>query len=289
MKVLVTGATGTVGSAVVGDLLKRGAGVRAFTRKQPQPGVFDSAVEVAIGDLLDPQAVAAAMDGVDKLFLLNAVMPDELTQALIPIGLAKRAKLKHVTYFSVFKPDPFPDVPHFASKMAVEKALAASDLSWSLLRPGYFFQNDLALKDPITRIGLYPQPIGETGIAALDVRDIAEAAAITLLEDGHAGRAYDLVGPENLSGPGAARVWSGLLGKEVRYAGHDFDAWESQMRSFMPDWAAFDLRSMFQAFHERGFASDPAQVDRFTKLLGRAPRSYADFAAETFETWSTAR
>ena len=86
MKVLVTGATGNVGSGVVAELLKRGTDVRALIRKPEDAHKLPARVEVAIGDLLDPVAVEEAMKGVDKLFLLNAVTADELTQALITFG-----------------------------------------------------------------------------------------------------------------------------------------------------------------------------------------------------------
>ena len=86
MKILVTGGTGNVGSAVVAKLLKRDVEVRVLARKQPEAGKLRAGVEVAIGDLLDPVAVEQAMQGVDKLFLLNAVVTDELTQALIALG-----------------------------------------------------------------------------------------------------------------------------------------------------------------------------------------------------------
>jgi len=107
MKILVTGGTGNVGSGVVKELLKRGAAVRLLSRKQPEASKLPANVEVTVGDLLDPASVEQAMKGVDKLFLLNAVVADELTQALIAYGLAKRAGLRHVTYLSVFKADQF--------------------------------------------------------------------------------------------------------------------------------------------------------------------------------------
>jgi uncharacterized protein YbjT (DUF2867 family) len=285
MKVLVTGGTGNVGGAVVNELLKRGAEVRVLARKQPEIGKLPAGVEVAIGDLLDPVSVEQAMRGVDKLFLLNAVVADELTQALIAYGIAKRVGLKHVTYLSVFKVDQFRDVPHFASKLAVENALREFGVPYTILRPGYYIQNDVNLKDALTGPGVYPMPIGTVGIAAADVRDIAEAAAISLTEDGHDGQTYDIVASAMISGPGNAALWSQLLGKEINYTGHNFDQWEQGMRTRMPSWSAFDLRMMFQGYFDRGFASTETEVARLTKLLGRAPRIYEDFAAETAASW----
>src|SRR6185437_9065875 len=136
----------------------------------------------------------------------------ELTQALIAYGIARRVGLKHLTYLSVFKVDQFRDVPHFASKLAVENALREFGLPYTILRPGYYFQNDVNLKDALTGPGVYPMPIGTTGIAAADVRDIAEAAAITLTEVGHDGQTYDIVGSATITGPGNAAIWSNLLG-----------------------------------------------------------------------------
>ena len=285
MKILVTGATGNVGSLVVTELIKRGAEVRALVRKQPDAGKLPAEVEVAVGDLLDPVSVEKAMQGVDKLFLLNAVVTDELTQALIAYGIAKRIGLKHVTYLSVFKVDEFRDVPHFASKLAVENALREFGVPFTILRPGYYIQNDINLKGALTGAGIYPMPIGTAGIATADVRDIAEAAAISLTEQGHDQQTYDIVGPTLISGPGNAALWSKLLGREIKYTGHNFDQWEQSMRANMPSWSAYDLRMMFQGYFDRGFASTETEVARLTKLFGRAPRSYEDFAAETARLW----
>jgi uncharacterized protein YbjT (DUF2867 family) len=259
--------------------------VRVLARKQPEAGKLSAGVEVAIGDLLDPVSVEQAMQGVDKLFLLNAVVTDELTQALIAYGIARRVGLKHVTYLSVFKVDQFRDVPHFASKLAVEGTLREFGIPYTILRPGYYIQNDATLKDALLGAGVYPMPIGTAGIAAADVRDIAEAAAISLTEDGHDGQTYDIVAPTMISGSGNAALWSKLLDKEIKYTGHNFDQWEQGMRSRMPSWSAYDLRMMFQGYFDRGFGSTETEVVRLTKLLGHAPRSYEDFATQTAATW----
>jgi uncharacterized protein YbjT (DUF2867 family) len=287
MKVLVIGGTGNVGGMVVKELLKRGAEVRVFSRERSEEGKVPAGVEFALGDLLDPVSLEQAMQGVDKLFLLNAVVPDELTQALIAYGIARRAGVKHVTYLSVFRVDQFRDVPHFASKLTLESALREFGVPYTILRPAYYIQNDARLKDALTGPGIYPMPIGTAGIAAVDVRDIAEAAAISLTQNGHEGQTYDLVGPTLISGPGNAATWGRLLGKEIKYTGHNFDQWEKQMRTNAPSWSAYDLRMMFQGYFDRGFASTEAEVARMTTLIGHSPRSYEDFAAETAKAWKS--
>jgi len=283
MKVLVTGGTGKVGTEVVSALLRRGASVRVLTRKKEAE--LAAGVEAAIGDLMNPDSVRAALDGIDKLFLLIANAADELTQALLTYALARQARVEHLTYLSVYQAERFPEVPHFIGKHAVETALRAFEVPFTILRPGYFFQNDAALKDPLTGPGLYPTPIGTAGIAAVDIRDIADAAAVSLTTDGHAGKTYNLVGPAPLSGPGAAAVWADALGKPVRYADLPLDAFEGQLRQMLPAWLAMELRLMFQGYQERGFAPAAADVAALTTLIGHAPRRYEDFVHETAIAW----
>jgi uncharacterized protein YbjT (DUF2867 family) len=299
MKILVTGATGRVGSEVVKALLQRGAGVRALTRKQPKPGTFPSAVEIALGELSDPVSIAEAFKGVDKLFLLIAGVPDEIVQALIAYSLSKKTGLKHVTYLSVFKADQFLEVPHFAAKYAVEEAIRAGRMPYTILRPAYFVQNERGLKAALTGAGVYPIPAGNQGVAVVDVRDIAEVAAISLTEEGHEGKTYDQVSSDMLTGPYAAATWSKLLGKEITYAGHgDFDNFEAQLRktgnpmretgtpmNTRPGWLAHDLRLMFEGFVERGFRNTEDQTSRFAALLGYPPRTYSDYAEELVTEW----
>ena len=283
MKILVTGGTGRVGSEVVKELQKRKADIRLLVRKNDAP--TPTGVDAVIGDLIDPVSVEKAMAGVDKLYLLNAVLPDELTQGLIAYDLAKKLKLRHVVYHSVFRVERFKDVPHFASKLAIESALREFDVPFTIIRPNYFMQNDVTLKDALTKAGIYPMPLGQAGISAVDVRDIAEAAAIALTSDGHFGKTYNLNGPEVVSGPKAAAIWSKVLGKEIRYSGDDMDAFEEQMRKRAPSWSAFDIRMMFQGYLERGFVAEDGDLETLTKLLGHAPRRYEDFARETFSKW----
>jgi uncharacterized protein YbjT (DUF2867 family) len=283
MKVLAIGGAGNVGSEVVKELLKRQVQVDVLVRKEGAK-VTEGARAVT-GDLLDPVSVEKALQGADKLYLLNAVTPDELTQGLIAYNLAKKAKLKHIVYHSVFRVDRFKDVPHFASKLALEDAMREFNLPFTIIRPNYFTQNDLGLKDPLMKAGIYPMPLGPVGVSPVDVRDIAEATAIALTTEGHVGKTYNLNGPDVISGPAAASIWSKALGKEIRYAGHDMDSFEKQLRERGPAWSAFDLRMMFQGYIQRGFAAEDGDIETLTKLLGHTPRKYADFAGEAARAW----
>ncbi|MGA2096303.1 MAG: NmrA family NAD(P)-binding protein, partial [Candidatus Acidiferrum sp.] len=204
---------------------------------------------------------------------------------LIAYGLAKKLKLSHLVYHSIFRAEHFKDVPHFAAKLAIESALREFDVPFTVIRPNYFIQNDATLKDALTKTGIYPMPLGPVGISAVDIRDIAEAAAIALTSDGHLGKTYNLNGPEVVSGPQAASIWSKVLGKEIRYAGDDMDAFEEQMRKRAPSWSAFDIRMMFQGYLERGFIAEDGDLATLTNLLGHVPRRYEDFARETSLNW----
>jgi uncharacterized protein YbjT (DUF2867 family) len=284
MKILVTGGTGKVGTELVKALQSRGASVRVLSRNKDAK--LAAGVEAAVGNLLDPDSVRKALEGVDKLFLLVANAADELTQALLAFNVAREAKVKHLTYLSVYQAERFPDVPHFIAKHTVETALRAFEIPFTTLRPGYFYQNDAALKSPIAGAGLYPVPLGTAGVAAVDVRDIAEAAALSLTTDGHAGKTYNLAGPNPLSGPGAASTWTKVLGKPVRYAEPSFDEFEKQLRQMLPVWHAMELRLMFQRYRERGFTPAAADVAELTRLFGRSPRPYEDFVRESAAAWA---
>jgi len=283
MTILVTGSTGKVGSALLKELGKHNVTVRALVRKPDAK--LPAGVEAVVGDMLDPVSVEKALEGVDKLYLLNGVTPDELTQGLITFGLAKKRKLKHIVYHSVFKAEHFKDVPHFASKVVIESALREFDVPFTIIRPNYFFQNDLSLKSPLMEAGVYPMPLGKPGISAVDIRDIAEAATIALTTGGHYGKTYNLNGPEILSGTKAAAIWSTQLGKTIRYPGENLDAFEEQLRKKGPSWAAYDFRMMFQGYLERGFVASDEDLKTLTALLGHAPRRYEDFAKETALEW----
>ncbi|MEZ2294861.1 SDR family oxidoreductase [Variovorax sp. RCC_210] len=285
MTILITGASGNIGRQVVQQLVERGAAVRALVR-DPSKASFPAGVEVVQGDLLDVQALRRALAGVSTLFLLNGVVPDEFTQALVTLNLAREAGMERVVYLSVIHSDKYLNVPHFAGKFGVERMLEQMGFGATILRPAYFMQNDLTIKDAVLGHGVYPMPIGAKGLAMIDTRDIAEIAAVELLERDTSQqlplKRINLVGPDTLTGADVSGIWSAVSGRAVAYGGDDTAGFEKNLLNFMPGWMAYDMRLMSERFLSDGMVPQAGDVERLATLLGRPLRSYREFASEAF-------
>lgn len=289
MTILVTGSTGRIGSQIIEQLAGSGVDVRALTRA-PEKADFPAGVTAVKGDLLDADAMRAALAGVKTLFLLVSNAPDELTQAINTLGLAREAGVQGIVYLSVTRSRAYTDVAHFIGKYAVEMMIEQLDLPATILRPSYFFQNDVQLQAPLTQAGLYVSPVGDKGVSMVDVRDIADAAFIELLRRERASAAlprvtYELAGPDALTGSALAGIWAETLNRDVRYGGNDLDAFENNLKAFAPAWLAYDLRAMMRRYQTDGAVAMPDDIARLTDLLGRPPRSYRDFARDTAAQW----
>ena len=284
MSILVTGATGTIGSLVVQGLAGAGAQFNAFVRT-PRKQSFPAGAKEVVGDLTDVPSLRAALSSVRTLFLLNAVTPDEVTQALVALNLAREAGIERVVYLSVIHADKFTNVPHFTGKHTVERMIESLDIPATILRPAYFMQNERMVQQVIQGYGVYPMPIGSTGVAMIDARDIADIAVAELLRRDRAlaplpRATLELVGPERLTGESVAKIWSAALGREVTYGGDDVAAFEGQMASFGPSWLAYDMRLMMAGIQKFGMHGADGAADRLQAMLGRPLRKYTDFVKE---------
>ncbi len=284
MSILVTGGTGTVGSQVVRELVARGASVKVLTR-DPAKAKLPAGVTAVQGDLTQPETVRRVFNDVDAVFLLNGVSITEAHEGLLAVSGMKLSGVKRLVYLSVHQVDKAAWLPHFGAKVGVEEGIKRSGIPFTILRPDNFFQNDYWYKDVILQYGIYPQPIGDVGTSRVDIRDIAEAAAIVLTSPGHEGQTYDIVGPDVLTGESVASAWSRALGKPVKYGGNDLDAWEAQSLQYLPAWMVFDFRLMYAHFQKNGLKASPEALARITKLLGHAPRSFDAFVTETAAAW----
>jgi uncharacterized protein YbjT (DUF2867 family) len=284
MSIFVTGATGTVGSLIVERLAAAGADVKALVR-QPGKVRFPPGVTEVVGDLTDVASMRAGLSQVRTLFLLNAVTPDEVTQALITLNLAREAGIERIVYLSVIHADKFTNVPHFTGKQTVERMIERLDMPATILRSAYFMQNERMVQQVIEGYGVYPMPIGAAGVEMVDARDIADIAVAELLRRDRASAplarvTLDVVGPETLTGQGAAKVWRDALGRDVAYGGDDVAAFEAQMAAAVPAWMAYDMRLMMAGIQTLGMHGEPGAVQRLEAILGRPLRTYGAFVAE---------
>jgi uncharacterized protein YbjT (DUF2867 family) len=289
MTILAIGGTGQIGSLVVNKLAEHGAEIAVMTQ-HPETAPLPSGVRAVKGDVLDPEAMRAALRGVDTLFLLNPVVADELTRALLTLRLASDAGLKGIVYFSMANSDALVDVPHAAAKYAAERMIETLDLPATVLRPNYFFQNDLMIKEALLGKGVYAMPVGNAGAAMVDTRDIADVAALELLRrERAAGRLprnlIEISGPEVLTANTLASIWTEVLGKPIGYAGDGLDAFEQQSRAHMPAAMALDTALMFDGWQKIGVLPPPGAVERLTAMLGQPLRTYRAFAEETAAQW----
>jgi uncharacterized protein YbjT (DUF2867 family) len=285
MSILVTGGTGTVGSQVVRELLARGQQVQVLTRDSAKAKALPAGATAVTGDLGTVETVRRIFKGVDGVFLINTVSPTEAQEALLSICAMRLERLRRLVYVSVHHADVAAWLPHFGGKVGVEEAVRKCGIPFTILRPNNFYQNDYWFKDALLQHGVYPQPLGSVGLHRVDVRDIAEAAAIALTTSAHEGQSYDLVGPEPHTGQSTAEVWSRALGRPIAYAGDDLEAWEKQSLQYMPDWLVFDFKNMYKFFQEKGLKATPEAIERQTRLLGHSPRAFGAFASETASAW----
>lgn len=285
MNILLIGGSGHIGSLVVRELVERRSTPRVLTR-DPSKLKLPAGATAVKGDFNEPDSLRAALAGTDAAFVLMPVVVDELTQALVTLSLAAEAKVKRVVYFSMLNADTFSDCPHAAAKYAAERAIKRLGLAATILRPNYFMQNDVEAKDAITGKGIYPMPIANVGVSMIDARDIAEAAALALLQQNGfsnlpAGEVIELSGPDALTGDSAASIWTEVLGRKVTYGGHDLRAVEKQFRAKTPPQMAYDVALMFRGFVRDGMLASAGAVERLVQLLGRPLRTYRAFAEET--------
>jgi uncharacterized protein YbjT (DUF2867 family) len=278
MIVLVLGATGQVGKPVVEALLAAGHHVRTLTRN-PEKADLSGTIDARRGDLNEPTSLGPVFAGIDGVFLLNALSPTETQQGLAAVEWAKRAAVKKLVYLSVHHLDDCPHIPHFGGKIAIELAIKASGIDYTILRPNNFFQNDDAVREAIVNYGVYPTPCGSAGLNRVDTRDIADVAVAAF--DGRVpNTTIAIAGADALTGTSVAETYARHLGKPVRYAGDDLDAWAQQVQTFLPPWLVFDLQIMWAEFQKNGLLASAAELEALEAVLGHPPRRFDVYVGE---------
>ena len=279
--VLVTGATGTVGRHVVRGLLERGRPVRAAVRV-PAGADLPGGVETVRLVFGDAGTYDAAFDGVGGLFLMRPPQIADVRDKILPaLAAARRAGVERVAFLSLQGAGRNPFVPH----RRIEDDLREHGPAWTMLRAGFFLQNLIAPHGPdIAERDEVFLPAGAGRTAFVDARDVGEAAAISLSEAGHEGRAYELTGRGAFTYRQVAAALSEVLGREIRYV--DAAPWSfwKRMRARGHPHAQVAVMLALYTSCRLGLAAHVS--DDLERLLGRPPRDVHAFARDAAPAWA---
>lgn len=279
--VLVTGATGTVSTALLGALKdKPGLRVRALVR-DPAKGqaLKGDGIEVATGDLEEPDTLPEAFDGVDVLWLLTPASALEPSMGSNAVMAAKQAKVKHIVRNSAIKAGH--DAPNRNGRLhaQVEDAVKASGIPWTILRPHYYMQNLLSSASSVASDGMLYMNLGQGRVGTMDGRDVGVFAAKVIEHpDRHAGKTYNPTGPESIDMAEAAETLSRVLGKQVKYVALPQDAAQQAMLGFgLSRWFVGNVCDYGRAYSE-GWGD--FVTNDFMAVTGHEARSFEQFATD---------
>ncbi len=272
--ILVLGATGTTGGEVARQLVAAGRRPRLLVRHPDRARAFEGQAELAVGDLDAPDTLAAAMRGVDHVYLVSTG-GDLVRLERRVVDAARAAGVRHVVKLSVLGADA--PAHGFARLHAEsERYLRASGLGWTMLRPGNFMTNALGWAETIRAQGAFSQPTGAGRWAAIDPADIGAVAVRALTEPGHEGQAYVMTGPEAMDAAGYAAVLAGVLGREVRFVDVPPEAARAAMLGGgMPAADADALLELLAAMRDGRL---DAVAEGVPRVLGRPAAPFADWA-----------
>jgi uncharacterized protein YbjT (DUF2867 family) len=280
-KILITGATGNVGGAVLNHLASTNGNLRVLTRDESKAQALrDRGVEdVVVGDFLKSETLGPALEGVSKVFLLTPINPNQVPQATNVIRAAKESgNDPHIVRLSVHQASHEAPSRNSRQHAQVEDELASSGLPYTLLRPQSFMQNTLIAARTVASEGKIYQPFKDGKLGMIDVRDIGEVAGKVLTDKGHEGKVYTLTGPAAISFYEVAEALSEVLGKEVRYVNISIeDAKKAMLNRGFPEWRV-EVLSEYAKAHSEGY-SDFTTED-FEQLTGHPATSYKRFASD---------
>jgi uncharacterized protein YbjT (DUF2867 family) len=273
--ILLTGVTGKTGGETAKQLVEKGASLRALVRDDAKAADLKAAgVELVVGDMGDPNTVKQAMDGVEKAFMLLPNGEQQLAMEKQFTDLAVSAGVKHLVKLSSMEAVADAQTPIPKAHWASEEYVRESGLDWTMIKPNFFMQNLLASAGPIKAQRKFFLPMGDGTTGMADCRDIGAVCAEVLSDDGHAGKSYEITGPEVLSFYDVADRFSAVLGEKVEYVPMPMDAFREKMTGILVPWHLNAVCELFREIAEIGLDHT---TSTFKELIGRDPISVRQF------------
>ncbi len=279
-KILVTGASGNIGTPLVAALTQAGANFAVLRSKSGQGG----SVETRVADFADVAALTQAFAGIDTLFLLLPLVENKLELARNAAAAAKAAGVKHIVRSSGAGADaasPFA-LPKLQGE--IDAVLAATGIPTTFLRPAGFMQNYVTYQSQAIKDGTIYMADGGQAQSLIDARDIAAVAAKVLMNPApHAGKAYTLTGAESFTGAQAAATIAAAIGKPVQHVSVPTEAAVATMQQWGMPAFIINVMDSLNKIISAGYAS--AISPDTEQLLGRKPRSFAQFVSDNAAAW----
>lgn len=278
-KMLVTGATGNVGSLVVRELQGRGISVRAFVRDPDKAAaMLDDGVELVFGDFSNPESVRRALEGVEGVFLACANDPRQVEYETGVIDAARQAGVMRIVKLSALGAEIGSPIAFWDWHGRIEEHLRASGVRFVVLRPTFNMTNLIGSAEAVRHTGSLFAPADGARVAMIDPRDIAAVAAIALAEDTHDGKTCTLTGPEAITfGQVAGYLWT-ALGREVEYVNvPDEAAMQGMVEQGLPEFVAGQIVTVFGVLRS---GAQEWTTGTVRTLTGRDPIGFAEFARE---------
>jgi uncharacterized protein YbjT (DUF2867 family) len=277
--ILITGATGTVSSAVFPILKTSGANLRALVRnRQKANSLAEQGIEVIEGDLGRPRTLGQAFEGADTVWILTVAGPRAPEHSSNALWAARKGGARHIVRMSAI--GAAHDAPTINSRLHAlsDAELVASGIPYTILKPHYFMQNLLTAAPSVATQGVIYMPLGEARLPMIDARDISDAAARVLTTPGHEKKTYTLTGPRAVSLHNVATALTTALNKPVKYVPVPLDAAEDSLAKMgLDEWMRALLTDYFAAYGNNWGGAVTAD---FEHVVGRDPRSIEDFARD---------
>jgi uncharacterized protein YbjT (DUF2867 family) len=275
--VLVTGATGNTGRSLVEALARKGAPVRAMVRSEADRGKVPDGVSAVVADFDDEASIRKALEGAARAYLVTPSSERAEVQQRRFADLAAQAGVRHLVVLSQLGADEHSPARFLRYHGAVEHHVRDLGIPYTFLRPNLFFQGLLAFARTISNDRRFFAPIGDARVSAVDVRDIAAVAAVTLTEAGHEGATYTLTGPDSITHLQIAAALSSALGREVSFMDVPPEAFAAGVQGILPPWQVEGLVEDY-AHYRRGEAAPVSPA--VAQVTGTRPVDIQQFARD---------
>jgi len=287
--ILITGATGLNGTALVLEFMKRKEPVRVLVRDPKEATKFDnSLVEVFVGDMQEAETLTDTLKGVEKVALISSADPEKMavTQESF-IDAAKVAGVRHIIKLSCLNADIHSPARFIRMHGEIEKHLEDSGMAWTHIRPTHFMQNYLLNAPTIAAQNAFYYPMGHNAVAPIDVHDIAKVFYETLTAAGHENKVYELSGPEAPTMNDIASHLSKTLDRSIRYVDVSPEEYRRQLVSFgMPEGLADAINELYD---ERRKGTESKVLLATHGLFNVKPTTFAEFLGQNIEAFGGAQ